>query len=152
MVYINKMGGTRYPSLSTLTHWITLWSLDRDITLRVVHLSGADNVDADRFSQQLLERYLCLQISVEWSLDLDIVHCLFKIWGSPVIDLFTTRANVKALRFYSRTSDPSACQGDVLQVDWSKELLCLYRILLLLHLALHKITREEVEAIAIIPW
>ncbi len=45
MAYVNKMGGTRSPYLESLAQRITLWCLDRSITLRAVHLSGADNVD-----------------------------------------------------------------------------------------------------------
>ena len=131
---------------------IILWCLSRGITLRVVHLSGADNLDADRLSRQLSVQQLCLERSVEWSLDLGITQRLFDIQGSPAIDLFATGANAIAPRFYSRASDPAACQGDVLQADWSKQFLYMYPPLPLLPLALHKISREEAEVIAIIPW
>ena len=55
MSYINRTGGTIFPSLDSLARQIILWYLDGGVSLRAVHvyLSGADNVDADLLSRQL---------------------------------------------------------------------------------------------------
>ncbi len=72
--------------------------------------------------------------------------------GSPIVDLFATAANAKVPAFYSRTAEPSACRGDSFRADWSRGLLYMYPPIPLLHLALHKIRREEADVIAILPW
>ncbi len=93
-----------------------------------------------------------LEGSVEWSLDQGVANLLFRAWGSPWADLFTTSANAKAPVSYSRISEPAACRGDALQADWSKGLLYMYPPIPLLHLSLHKIRREEADVIAIRPF
>ncbi len=74
------------------------------------------------------------------------------VCGSPPVDLFATSDNAKLPVFHSRSAEPSVCRGDALQADWSKDLLYLFPPIPLLHLALHKIRREEAEVIAILPW
>ncbi len=61
-------------------------------------------------------------------------------------------ANNKVEEFFSHLPDPLALQGNSLQADWSKGLLNMYPPLPLLSLALHKMIREEAQAIAILPW
>ncbi len=89
---------------------------------------------------------------MEWSLDQELAKLLFWMWGSPVADLFATAANAKVPVFYSRTVEPSACCGDAFQADWSRGPFYMYPPIPLLHLALHKIRREEADVIAILPW
>ena len=96
-----------------------------------------------------------LDSSVEWSLDQRLANLLFQVWGSPVADLFATAANAKVPVFYSWTAKPSVCRGGAFQADWSRGLLYMYPPIPLLHLALHKIRREEADVImviAILPW
>ncbi len=71
------------------------------------------------------------------------------IWGTPTVDLFTTRLNNKVEAFYSRLPDPLALLGITIQEDWSRDLLYMYAPL---PLALHKVIREEAQVIAILPW
>ncbi len=151
--YLNQRGGgTRSQSLNQLAWEITLWCLNRSIAIRAVHLSGADNVEADILSRRPSSRQGKLDSSVEWSLDQETANLLFQVWGSPAADLFATAANAKVLVFYSWTAEPSACRGDAFQANWSRDLLYMYPPIPLLHLALHKISREEADVIAILPW
>ncbi len=98
------VGGTRSQSLNQLAREITLWCLDRSITIQAVHLSGADNVEADTLSRRPSSRQVKLDSSVEWSLDQETAILLFQVWGSPAADLYTTAANAKVPVFYSRTA------------------------------------------------
>ncbi len=68
---------------------------------------------------------------------------LFDICGLPRVDLFATWLNQKVETFCSRLPDSLALLGNPLQVDWSKGLLYMNLLLLLLSLALHKVIREE---------
>ncbi len=138
--YLKWMGGTSSQSLNQLAWEITLWCLNRSIKMQAVHLSGADNVEADRLSCRCRIRQDKLDSSVEWSLDQELVNLLFCVCvGSPTVDLFVTAANAKVPAFYSQIAEPSACQDNAFQADWSKGLLYMYPPIPLLHRALHKI-------------
>ncbi len=89
---------------------------------------------------------------MEWSVDQETAILLFQVWGSPAADLFATAANAKLPVFYSRIAEPSVCRGDAFQADWSRDLLYMYPPIPLLHLALHKIRREEADVITILQW
>ena len=152
--YLTRGGGgrTKAQSLNQLAREITLWCLDRLITIRAVHLSGADKVKADTLFRRPSNRQTKLESLVEWSLDQELANLLFQMWGSPVADLFTTAVDAKVPVFYSRTAEPSVCQDDAFQADWSRGLLYMYPPIPRLHLALHKIRREEADVIDILPW
>ncbi len=53
MHYLNRMGGTRSRSLDLNVHEIIQWCQPSRITLSAVHISGTDNVEADRLSRNL---------------------------------------------------------------------------------------------------
>ncbi len=131
---------------------IILWCQTSNISLTAVHISGCDNVEADRLSRHRVEHPRHLERSTEWSLDQEIANLLFDLWGLPIVDLFATRLNTKVEAFYARLPDPLALPGNPLQVDWSQGLLYMYAPQPLLSLALHKVIREEAQVIAIIPW
>ncbi len=46
-----------------------------------------------------------------------IAHQLFGMWGTPTVDLITTRLNRKVKAFYSRLPDPLTLPGDPLVVE-----------------------------------
>ncbi len=125
MHYLNRAGGTRSRTLDWKVREIIHWCLSMRIALSAVHISGEDNVEADRLSRFRIENPRRLERSTEWSLDSRVTSLLFAIWGLPTVDLFTTRLNNKVEAF-SRLPDPLALQGNSLQADWSKGLLYMY--------------------------
>ncbi len=127
------------------------WCLSMRIKLSAVHISGQDNVEADRLSRFRIENSRRFERSTEWSLNRRVTNLLFNIWGQPTVDLFATRLNNKVEAFFSRLPDPLVLQGNSLQADWSKGLLYMYTPVLLLSLALHKVIREEAQVIVILP-
>ncbi len=126
MHYLNRAGGTRSRCLDWKVREIIDWCLSMRITLSAVHISGQDNVEADHLSWFQIENPRRLEHSTEWSLDRRVTNLLFDIWGQPAVDLFATRLNNKAEAFFSRLPDRLALQGNSPQVDWSKDLLCMY--------------------------
>ena len=63
---------------------LCLWLQTRDITLRARHIPGCLNVIADRLSRPNQP------IITEWSLHLEVVNLIFRLWGTPVVDRSTT--------------------------------------------------------------
>ncbi len=152
MHYVNRAGGTRSRSLDYKVREIILWCLSMRITLSAVHISGQDNVEADRLSRFRIENPHRLERSTKWSFDRRVTNLLFDIWGLPTVDLFASRLNNKVEAFFSCLPDPLALQGNTLQADWPKGLLYMYPPVPLLSFALHKVIREEAQVIAILAW
>lgn len=69
---------------------------------------------------------------------------LFDIYTLPTIHLSTYWLNNKVTTFYFHLSDLLALRmpGNSLQVDWSRGLLYIYPMLLLVTLALHNVVPE----------
>ena len=63
------------------------------------------------------------RIPQEWSLG-DPTRCrLFRWWGTPVVDLCSSRQEHRVLQYFSLDlSDRRASGGDVLKERWPKEL------------------------------
>ena len=85
--YINKQGGTHSPTLLCLTVELLLWLEAQNIIVRARHIPGCLNVIADHLSRQNQP------ISTEWSLHPEIVKRVFRLWGTPEVDMFATVSN-----------------------------------------------------------
>ena len=80
--YISKQGGTHSPTLLCLTVELLLWLEAQNIIVRARHIPGCLNVIADHLS------HLNQPISTEWSLHPEIVKRIFRLWGTPEVDMF----------------------------------------------------------------
>ncbi|MCG8035213.1 MAG: hypothetical protein JAZ03_23955 [Candidatus Thiodiazotropha taylori] len=109
--YVNKEGGTKSPPLCYLT-W-DLWHLARanSIILKGAHLAGSRNFLADSLSRFKIR-------PTEWSLNSAVVHRLFQIWGTPLIDLFASENNKKTPVFCTWFPSQSALAIDALSIAW----------------------------------
>ena len=110
--YINKQGGTRSPTLLRLTVDLFLWLEAQNIIVRARHIPGCLNVIADHLSRPNQP------ISTEWTLHPEIVKRMFRIWGTPEIDMFATVSNSHLPRFMSPIPEPRALAVDALSQDW----------------------------------
>ena len=90
--YINKQGGTCSASLLRLTVELFLWLESQNKIVRARHIPGCLNMIADHLSRP------DQPISTEWSLHPDIVQRIFRVWGTPQIDMFV---NAQLPRFIS---------------------------------------------------
>ena len=57
-------------------------------------------------------------ISTEWSLHPEIVRRIFRVWGTPEVDMFATVLNSHLPRFMSPIPEPRALAVDALSQDW----------------------------------
>ena len=83
-----------------------------DVHLDERYLPGQSNVLADLLSRR------AQVIGTEWSLHLQVVRALFRVWGSPSLDLFTTRLSTKLPLYCSLVPDPQAVFEDAFCHPW----------------------------------
>ncbi|KAL0195159.1 hypothetical protein M9458_008731, partial [Cirrhinus mrigala] len=97
--YINHQGGLRSRPLYKLAHQILVWSQDKLLSLRAVHIPGHLNVGADVLSRQGPR-------PGEWMLHPEVVEQIWEIFGPAQVDLFATRENT-----HSSSSPGAGCHG-----------------------------------------
>ena len=109
--YINKQGGTLSLTLLRLTVELLLWLEAQNIIVRARYIPDCLNVIADHLS--------CLNqpIPTEWSLHPEIVRRIFRVWGTPEVDMFPTLSNSHLPRFMSPIPEPRALAVDALSQE-----------------------------------
>ena len=110
IAYINNQGGTRSPSLTSLTLELWNWCLQQNILITAEHLPGVLNVQADKESRTFVD-------SSDWKLQPQILQPFLK---DREIDLFATRLTNQLKRYVSWRPDPHAVATDAFSIDWSQ--------------------------------
>ena len=110
--YINKQGGTLSLTLLRLTVELLLWLEAQNIIVRARHIPGCLNVIANHLSRPNQP------IKTEWSLHPKIVRRIFRVWGTPELDMFATLSNSHLPQFMSPIPEPRALSVDALSQDW----------------------------------
>ena len=112
--YINKERGTHSPTLLRLIVELLLWLEAQNIIVRARHtcIPSCLNMIADHLS------HLNQPILTEWSLHPEIVKRIFRLWGTPEVDMFATVSNSHLPRFMSPIPEPRALVVDALSQDW----------------------------------
>ena len=107
-----QQGGTHSPTLLRLTVELFLWLETQSIIVRARHIPGCLNVIADHLS--------CPNqpIPTEWSLHPEIVRHIFRVWGTPQVDMCATMSNSHLSWFMSPIPDSRALVVDALSQDW----------------------------------
>ena len=106
VAYVNKQGGTVSSSLYLLTRQVLLWAENHSVTLVARYIPGSKNVVADQLSRK------GQVIGTEWSLHPLVVKEAFRLWGTPIVDLFASALNKKLPVYCSILPDPLAWQED----------------------------------------
>ena len=145
--YINKQGGTRSPSLLHLTVELLLWLEAQHIVVRARHIPGCLNVIADHLSSPNQP------IPTEWSLHPEIMKRIFRVWGTPEVDMFATLSNSHLPRFMSPVPEPRALAVDALSQDWQGRSMYMFPPFPLLSKVVQKLRSTHVaEVILVAPW
>ena len=108
-----QTGGTVSPQLNQLTRDLWLWCMDRNITLKAVHLAGKLNVTADKESRVMKDR-------TDWMLCPKIFHKINQKLGPLQVDLFASRLTTQLPHYASWRPDPEAMACDAFSLDWSQ--------------------------------
>ncbi len=90
--HINRQGGSRSRTLDRLARHLLLWSQDKFLSLRAVHVLGILNLAADFLSRQKLR-------PGEWMLNRQTVSQIWDLFGKAEVDLFASQSE----RFQSLT-------------------------------------------------
>ena len=145
--YINKQGGTRSPTLLRLTVDLFLWLESQNIIVRARHIPGCLNVIADHLSRPNQP------ISTEWSLHPEIVRRIFRVWGTPEVDMFATLSNSQLPWFMSPIPELGALAVDALSQDWQGRSMYMFPPFPLVHKVMQKLRSTQVaEVILVAPW
>ena len=145
--YINKQGGTHSPTLLRLTVELLLWLEAQNIIVRARHIPGCLNVIADHLSRPNRP------ILTEWSPHPEIVKRIFRLWGTPEVDMFATVLNSHLSRFMSSIPEPRALAVDALSQDWQGRSMYIFPPFSLLNKVIQNLRSTQVaEVILVAPW
>ena len=112
VAYVNKRGGTVSRSLCLLTKELLCWAEAHAVTLVARYLPGKANVLADQLSRR------GQVIGTEWSLHPEVTKEIFRLLGTPTLDLFATSLNKKLPLYCSLVPDPMAAMEDAFVHPW----------------------------------
>ena len=93
--YLNRQGGVRSRNPFLLTKRILVWSQSHLLSLRATHVPGHLNDGPDRLSRNLI-------LPGEWSLHVQKVQKLWRIFGRAEVDLFASEENAHCPILFSR--------------------------------------------------
>ena len=151
--FINKQGGTHSPTLLWLTVELLLWLEAQNIIVRARHIPGCLNVIADHLSRPNQP------ISTEWSLHPEIVERIFRVWGTPEVDMFATLSNSHLPRFMSPIPEPRALAVDALSLDWQGRSVYMFPPFPLLNKVMQKLRSTQAAEVILVasrwpsqPW
>ncbi len=94
--YINHQGGLRLRPLYKLAHQILVWSQDKLLSLRAVHIPGHLNMGADILSRHGPR-------PGEWMLHPEVMEQIGRVFGHAQVDLFATQETSQCPLWYSLT-------------------------------------------------
>ncbi len=92
--HINRQGGSRSHTLDRLARHLLLWSQDKFLSLRAVHVPGVLNLAADFLSRQKLR-------SGEWMLNRQTVSQIWDLFGKAEVDLFSSQESSQCPLWFS---------------------------------------------------
>ncbi len=92
--HINRQGGSRSRTLDRLARHLLLWSQDKFLSLRTVHVPGVLNLAADFLSRQKLK-------PGEWMLNRQTVSQIWDLFGKAEVDLFASQESSQCPLWFS---------------------------------------------------
>ncbi len=108
--HINRQGGSRTRTLDRLARHLLLWSQDKFLSLRAVHLPGVLNLAADFLSRQKLK-------PGEWMLNRQTVSQIWDLFGKAEVDLFASQESSQCPLWFS-LSFPTTLGIDAFAHPW----------------------------------
>ncbi len=108
--HINRQGGSRSRTLDRLARHLLLWSQDKFLSLRAVHVPGVLNLAADFLSRQKLK-------PGEWMLNRQTVSQIWDLFGKAEMDLFASQESSQCPLWFSQ-SFPTTLGIDAFAHPW----------------------------------
>ena len=145
--YIINQGGTHSSSLNAEAQAFLSWAERNAVTLLPQFVRGSSNVVAGCLSRQ------SQVISTERTLHQDVCDSLWKLWGQPLLDLFTTRLNYRIPNFISPFQDPMAVAVDAFLYNWDHQTLYAFPPFAVIRKVLNKLlASQETTLILVAPF
>ncbi|KAI2652610.1 Gag-Pol polyprotein [Labeo rohita] len=107
-----------------LAHQILVWSQDKLLSLRAVHVPGHLSMGADILSRQGLR-------PGEWMLHPEVVKQIWRVFGQAQVDLFATQENAQCPHWFSLTH-PAPLGLDAMVQTWPRLRLYAFPLITLL--------------------
>ncbi|KAL0195610.1 hypothetical protein M9458_009182, partial [Cirrhinus mrigala] len=126
-----------------MAHQILVWSQDKLLSLRAVHLPLRVNVGADVLSRQG-------QRPGEWMLHPEVVKQIWKEFGPAQVDLFASRENAQCPLWYS-LAHPAPLGLDAMVQTWPRLRLYAFAPIALLSV-LERVRRDGVSHLLVAPY
>lgn len=146
VAYLKHQGATKSPGLKKLAEQIFRWAEENVVvSVTAVHLKGSENIEADYLSRKTLD-------PGEWSLCQEIFLKICKKWGTPQVDLFASKQNVKVDCFCSLNPRDHPWAMDTFSIKWMGDLAYAFPALALIPKVLQKISRDPVTVILVVPY
>ncbi len=108
--HINCQGGSHSRTLDRLARRLLLWSQDKLLSLRAVHVPGVLNLVADFLSRQKLR-------PGEWMLNHQTVAQIWDLFGKAEMDLFASQESSQCPLWFSLSS-PATLGIDAFAHPW----------------------------------
>ncbi len=114
--HINRQGGSQSRTLDRLARRLLLWSQDKFLSLRAVHVPGILNLAADFLSRQKLR-------PGEWMLNRQTVSQIWDLFGKAEVDLFASQESSQCPLWFS-LSFPTTLGIDAFAHPWPAHPVC----------------------------
>ena len=89
----------------------------------------------------------------EWTLLQSVCDDLWSVWGTPQVDLFATRRNIRLPLYCSPVMDREAWAVDAMLQDWSNKFLYAFPPYTLVRRVINKLARSPgARLILVAPW
>ena len=96
VAYINNLGGTVSPALTSLAKFLWSWGLERDIPITAQHIPGASNTVESRLERD----------RSDWKVAHEAFQKINQVFGQLEVGLFASRLTHHMPWFLSWKSDP----------------------------------------------
>ena len=146
--YINRQGGVRSSALHQKAVELWLWAHQYLLSLRALHIAGAQNFGADLMSRGGPRRD-------EWRLHPDIVRLIWRRFGTAQVDLFASRENTHCRWWFSlnpRDLPPLRVECVGTHTLAAGSLVCVLYVFHLLQLILPLLEWVRQEELSLILW
>ncbi len=142
--HINRQGGSRSRTLDRLARHLLLWSQDKFLSLRAVHVPGVLNLAADFLSRQKLK-------PGEWMLNRQTVSQIWDLFGKAEVDLFASQESTQCPLWFS-LSFPTTLGIDAFAHPWPNVSLYAFPPIKLIPAVLYRVKVSDARLLLIAPF
>ncbi len=141
---INRQEGSRSRTLDRLARRLLLWSQDKFLSLRAVHVLGILNLVADFLSRQKLR-------PGEWMLNRQTVSQIWDLFGKAEVDLFASQESSQCPLWFS-LSFPTTLGIDLFAHPWPNVSLYAFPPIKLIPAVLCRVKVSSARLLLIAPF